>query len=51
MKKGLRIVGEGVNSVQGLAKALGTAKYTADLKRPGMLIGKALYSKYPHAII
>jgi len=51
MNKGLRIVGKGVNNVQGLAKALGTAKYVADLKRPDMLIGKALYSKYPHAII
>ena len=51
VKKELHIVGKGVNSVQALAKALGTAKYTADLKRPDMLIGKALFSPYPHAII
>lgn len=51
MKKDLHIVGQGMNSVQALSKALGTAKYTADLKRPDMLIGKALFSKYPHALI
>jgi CO/xanthine dehydrogenase Mo-binding subunit len=47
----LRIVGERKNRVDGIAKALGQAKYTADLKRKDMLIGKALFAKYPHAII
>lgn len=51
MKKELRIVGKGLNRVDGLAKVLGTAKYASDLKRPDMLIGKALFSKFPHAII
>lgn len=51
MKKELHIVGMGLNRVDGLAKALGTAKYTSDFKRPDMLIGKALFSKFPHAII
>ena len=33
------------------AKVLGTADYTADLKRPGMLYGKVLRSPHPHARI
>jgi CO/xanthine dehydrogenase Mo-binding subunit len=37
--------------VDGVAKVLGQAKYAADLKRKDMLIGRALFAKYPHAII
>ena len=33
------------------SKVLGTAKYTGDIKMPGMLYGKALRSKYPSAKI
>lgn len=33
------------------AKALGKAIYTGDMKMPGMLVGKALRSRYPHAKI
>lgn len=33
------------------AKVLGKAIYTGDIRMPGMLIGKALRSKYPHAKI
>ena len=33
------------------AKAAGAALYTGDMKLPGMLIGKALRSEYPHAKI
>ena len=32
-------------------KVTGRAEYTVDMKRPGMLYGKILYSKYPHARI
>ena len=47
----LDIVGQRKTRVDGIAKVLGQAKYTADLKRKDMLIGKALFAKYPHAII
>ncbi|MDR3590181.1 MAG: xanthine dehydrogenase family protein molybdopterin-binding subunit [Negativicutes bacterium] len=47
----LQFVGERVKRVDGLAKAMGRAKYTGDMKRKDMLIGKALFAKYPHAII
>ena len=47
----LDVVGQRKNRVDGIAKVLGQAKYSADLKRKDMLIGKALFSKYPHAII
>lgn len=47
----LQVVGKRIARVDGLAKALGQAKYTADLKRKDMLIGKALFAKHPHAII
>ena len=51
VKNDLQIVGKSLPRVDGVAKVLGTAKYTADYKRPDMLIGKALYSKHPHALI
>lgn len=55
MNRVLRIVGERLKRVDSLPKALGTAKYTADLiadlKKDAVLIGKALFAKYPHAII
>lgn len=47
----LDIVGQRKNRVDAVAKALGLAKYAADLKRPDMLIAKALFARYPHAII
>ena len=47
----LDIVGQRKNRVDGTAKVLGRAKYAADLKRKDMLIGKALFAKYPHALI
>jgi CO/xanthine dehydrogenase Mo-binding subunit len=47
----LDVVGESKNRVDGIAKVLGQAKYAADLKRKDMLIGKALFAKYPHAIL
>ncbi len=51
MKSGYQIVGKRVNRVDALAKALGKAKFTSDFKRQDMLIGKALFAKFPHAII
>lgn len=46
-----RYIGQRIPRTDALSKALGTAKYTADLKTKNMLIGKALFSKYPHANI
>jgi CO/xanthine dehydrogenase Mo-binding subunit len=51
LKKELKVVGKRLERVEAIAKALGTAKYTADLKKDGVLIAKALFAKYPHAII
>jgi len=47
----LRVVGKRVQRIESLAKALGKAKFTADLKEDNMLIGKALFARYPHARI
>ena len=35
--------------IEGLKKVTGKAKYILDLELPGMLVGKFLYSEYPHA--
>ncbi len=51
MKKGLRIVGRSVARAEALAKATGRARYTSDFKRGDMLVAKALWAKYPHALI
>lgn len=45
------VVGKGVPRVDGKVKATGEARYTADLKLPGMLYGKVLGSPLPHARI
>lgn len=45
------IVGKSVPRIDGKIKVTGSAKYITDLKRPGMLIGKILYSDRPHAKI
>jgi CO/xanthine dehydrogenase Mo-binding subunit len=47
----LNVVGKRIKRIEALAKALGTARYAADLKRDDMLIGKALFAKHPHALI
>lgn len=44
-------VGQSVVRKDVAAKALGKAIYTADMRMPGMLVGKALRSQYPHAKI
>ena len=47
----LGIVGKKLTRVDAMAKVTGRAKYTADFKKEDMLIGKALFAKYSHAII
>ncbi|HEX9091263.1 MAG TPA: xanthine dehydrogenase family protein molybdopterin-binding subunit, partial [Anaerolineales bacterium] len=45
------IVGKNANAVGGLDMVQGQARYCADLKIPGMLVGKLLYSQHPCARI
>lgn len=44
-------VGKRVPKIDAVEKATGRAQYIQDLKLPGMLYGKILYSKFPHARI
>ncbi len=44
-------VGKRIPRVEGPEKVTGAAQYVADLKLPGMLVGKVLRSPYPHARI
>ena len=44
-------VGKRVPKLDAVDKATGRVKYIQDLKVPGMLFGKILYSKYAHAKI
>lgn len=44
-------VGKRVPKLDAVDKATGRAQYIQDVKLPGMLYGKILYSKYPHARI
>jgi len=45
------LIGQSLPRVGLDAKVLGSADYTADLKRPGMLYGRILRSPHPHARI
>lgn len=45
------MIGKRVAKVDAVDKATGRAQYIQDVKLPGMLYGKILYSKYPHARI
>jgi len=45
------LIGQSLPRVGLDAKVTGSADYTADLKRPGMLYGRILRSPYPHARI
>jgi len=47
----LHVVGKRIPKIDAVDKATGRVQYIQDLKRPGMLYGKILYSKYPHARI
>jgi xanthine dehydrogenase molybdenum-binding subunit len=44
-------VGKRIPKVDAVEKATGRSRYIHDIKLPGMLYGKILYSKYPHARI
>ncbi len=44
-------VGKRVRRVDAIAKATGEAKYVADMKLPGLLYGKVLFSKVAHGRI
>ena len=46
-----RYIGKPATRVDALEKVLGTAKYVADLKLPGMLVARCLRSSQPHARI
>src|SRR5712692_946375 len=43
------LIGKRISRVDGPVKVSGRAKYTSDVKRPGMLYGKVLRSPYAHA--
>ncbi len=47
----LTAVGKRIPKLDAVDKATGRTQYIQDLKLPGMLYGKILYSKYPHAKI
>ena len=47
----LRIVGQPVTRVDGVARVTGQAIYTSDIQLPGMLVGRFLRSPHPHARI
>ena len=47
----LSTIGRPMRKVDGLAKATGRARYTDDIRLPGMLHGKILRSPHPHARI
>ena len=46
-----KVVGKGLNRVDGKDKATGKAAYTVDLELPNMGVGKILRSPFPHAKI
>ncbi len=47
----LSVVGKRIPKLDAAQKAMGRAEYIQDIKLPGMLFGKILYSKYAHARI
>ena len=46
-----KVIGKDIPRIDGVPKAQGTAKYTADFSMPGMLQGRILRSRHPHARI
>ncbi len=50
-QEGYSVVGQSMPQLDTAAKATGAAKFTADLKFPGMLFAKVLRSPLPHARI
>jgi CO/xanthine dehydrogenase Mo-binding subunit len=51
MEQDLAVVGAAVPRLGLAEKVRGQARYTADLKRPGMLYGRVLRSPHAHARI
>ena len=47
----LRVVGKAIPKLDAAEKAMGRAEYIQDIKLPGMVYGKILYSKHAHAQI
>ncbi len=45
------VIGKPIPKLDAAKKAMGQAEYIQDIKLPGMLYGKILYSKYAHAKI
>lgn len=45
------LIGKSIKRIDGPAKSSGRAKYSYDLKRPGMLYGRIVRSPHPHAEI
>ncbi|MEE8442257.1 MAG: xanthine dehydrogenase family protein molybdopterin-binding subunit [Dehalococcoidia bacterium] len=50
-QRSLRVIGQRVPKVDAAAKVTGRALFGADIKLPGMLVGKVLRSPYAHARI
>ena len=48
---GYKVIGQRVDKVDALERVTGEAVYGADVRLPGMLYGKVLYSPHPHARI
>ena len=47
----LKVVGKRIKRIDALAKVTGAARYTSDIRLPGMLYAKMLRSNVPHAVI
>src|SRR3990170_5423216 len=47
----LHLVGKSVPRIDALKKVAGKATYINDMVLPGMLVGKILQSRFPHAIL
>jgi len=50
-KREFSVVGKPIPKLDAAQKAMGRAEYIQDIKMPGMLYGKILYSKFAHANI
>ena len=51
MSEEFSVVGKRLPRPEAVEKSTGAARYTVDLRLPGMLMGKVLRSPYPHAKI
>lgn len=51
MVEELSVVGKPIIQPDAISKVTGSAKYSADIKMPGLLVGKVLRSPFPHAEI